>query len=69
MSAKSVYLTQEILNKLPDDLVNDLRNVLDFEDCYVANLESRLRAIGEHEIADRLLEEVERLLKAGRAGE
>lgn len=67
MSARSVYLTETILRTLLDkQLAWEILCVIDFSDNYVSNIETRLRDIGEDELANRLIQEIERLLKEGR---
>ncbi len=64
MSAKTVWISDAAWRNLEGGLRKDLLGVLKrgrFVGRYASNAESDLRALGEHELAGRLLDGIEEL--------
>lgn len=64
MSAKTVWISDSVWRNLPPELRKELLKVMPrgrYESRYASNVESDLRALGEHELAGKLLGEIEHL--------
>lgn len=64
MSAKNIYISNSVWRNLDYELRKELLKVMPrprYEGRHAANAESDLRALGEHELATRLLEGVSEL--------
>lgn len=61
MSTKTIYISDSVWRNLPRDLRKDLLEVFQrgrYIGRYASNAESDLRAIGEHELAAQLLNDL-----------
>ncbi len=70
MSARTIYISDSIWRNLPRETRKDLLKVFQrdrYVGRYASNAESDLRAIGEHELAGRLLEDLQDLPQPLRA--
>lgn len=64
MTAKTAWISDAVWRNLEEDLKKDLLGIFRrnrFVGRYASNAESDLRALGEHELAGRLLEGLESL--------